>query len=197
MTRSPATVLSGRPGAGKTIGTKLPGAAMGRDAAATADDAGRTTETLQLAHRICEQRGLRLTPLREAVLAAIAASGRPLGAYRLLSLLHQRLGRRFSPPTVYRALDFLLTARLISRVEIRNAYVLREHPERESRSVLFSCDLCDATVTVDHLSLEDLIEANAATVGFKVGKSIVECGGTCRACADKDPAIDHRSLRER
>jgi Fur family zinc uptake transcriptional regulator len=196
MNRLPVTVLSGRLRAGRTIGTKT-GPKLVRDVAATAGEIGRTTEALQLARRICEQRGLRLTPLREGVLAAIAASDRPLGAYQLLSLLHETIGRRVGPPTVYRAIDFLLAARLISRVETRNAYVLREQPERESLSVLFLCDLCDTTVTVDHLSLEELIKTNAATVGFKVGKSIIECGGTCSACIGKDPVIDHRTSRER
>jgi Fur family zinc uptake transcriptional regulator len=170
---------------------------MTMDRLSATDDARRTIEALQVARRICRERGLRLTPLRETVLVAIASSDRPVGAYRLLSLLHERLGRRLGPPTIYRALGFLLAARLIARVETRSAYVLCEHPERESLSMLFLCDCCDATVSVDHLSLEKLIEANAATVGFKVGKSIIECGGTCSACADKGggAAIGHPFLR--
>jgi Fur family zinc uptake transcriptional regulator len=129
----------------------------------------------------CAEQGLRLTTLREAALVIIATSDRPLGAYHLLSLLQQRLGKRIGPPTVYRALDFLLTAKLITRVETRNAYVLSRYPEQTS--VLFVCDRCDASMSINDVTLEQLIAADAAALGFHISKPIVECTGTCRSCA--------------
>jgi len=145
----------------------------------------RKAEALRMARRICEERGLRLTTLRQAALVAIASSDRPLGAYHLSSLLDESLGKRVAPPTVYRALDFLLQSGLIARVESRNAYILCEKPERAGRSVVFLCNRCDASTKVADIGLEQLIEADAATVGFQIDKPIIECSGTCRACADK------------
>lgn len=52
--------------------------------------------------------GLRLTALRRRVLELVWQSHKPLGAYDILAVLSEQDGRRAAPPTVYRALDFLL-----------------------------------------------------------------------------------------
>ncbi|HXD37644.1 MAG TPA: transcriptional repressor, partial [Rhodanobacter sp.] len=54
-----------------------------------------------------QARGLRLTPLRKEVLELIASEHKPIKAYDLLALLREKHGNA-APPTVYRALDFLL-----------------------------------------------------------------------------------------
>src|ERR1700735_5809506 len=67
-----------------------------------------------------EERGLRLTPLRKEVLELIAAAGKPVKAYDLLDHLRERHGNA-APPTVYRALDFLLEHGFIHKLESINA----------------------------------------------------------------------------
>ena len=59
------------------------------------------------AARLCRERGVRLTPLRARVLEIVWRSHRPSGAYDILAVLAAE-GRSAAPPTVYRALDFLL-----------------------------------------------------------------------------------------
>ncbi|HET6783618.1 MAG TPA: transcriptional repressor, partial [Pseudoxanthomonas sp.] len=61
--------------------------------------------------RACQERGLRLTPIRSRVLSLIADAGKPIKAYELLELVREGKseGRGVgadAPPTVYRALDF-------------------------------------------------------------------------------------------
>ena len=68
----------------------------------------------------CELRGLRLTPLRLRVLELVAASEKPVKAYDLLDQLREGRGGA-APPTVYRALDFLLEHRFIHKLESVNA----------------------------------------------------------------------------
>lgn len=138
----------------------------------------------QVAQKACEQKGLRLTPLRAAVLRIIARSNRPLGAYALLVLLQEDVGRKHTPPTIYRALDFLLEIGSILRVESRNAYVLRDHPERPGSPVLFLCDTCDSSVAIENSGLAELIESNAATLKFHITRPVIECSGTCDRCAE-------------
>src|SRR5690348_8510067 len=58
----------------------------------------------------CELRGLRLTPLRLRVLELIAAESKPVKAYDLLDRLKDEHSGA-APPTIYRALDFLLEHR--------------------------------------------------------------------------------------
>lgn len=139
---------------------------------------------LESAQKACDQKGLRLTPLRAAVLRIIARSNRPLGAYALLALLQEEVGRKHTPPTIYRALDFLLEIGSILRVESRNAYILRDLPDRPGSPVLFLCDTCDSSVAVESPGLADLIESNAATLKFHIARPVVECSGTCDRCAE-------------
>lgn len=56
---------------------------------------------------VCDERGLRLTPLRERVLRLVAQAELPVKAYDLMDQLRDDRGPA-APPTVYRALDFLL-----------------------------------------------------------------------------------------
>src|SRR5262249_31814588 len=78
-------------------------------------------EALDKAALLCDRRGARLTELRLRVLELVWRSHAPVGAYEVLGLLQQRGGKRAAPPTVYRALDFLLEHGLIHRLESLNA----------------------------------------------------------------------------
>ena len=140
------------------------------------------------AQKVCDQKGFRLTSLRAAVLRIIARSNRPLGAYALLVLLQEEVGRKHTPPTIYRALDFLLEIGSILRVESRNAYMLRDRP---GSPVLFLCDRCDSSVAIESPDLAELIESNAATLRFHIARPVIECSGTCDRCAEAtaDPVM--------
>ncbi len=160
------------------------------NASASPGRAAQAEQALLVAQRICDERGLRLTELRAAVLQAIAWCAVPIGAYPLLSLLQQELGKKFAPPTVYRALDFLLELGSIARVESRNAYVLRNHPGRPGSSVLFLCDQCDSSVTIENPGLAKLIEGDAAALKFHLSKPLIECNGTCGRCAEAAAGVE-------
>lgn len=147
----------------------------------TPETTAQVDGALEAAQKVCEQKGLRLTPLRTAVLRIIARSTRPLGAYALLVLLQDEVGRKHTPPTIYRALDFLLEIGSILRVESRNAYILRDRP---GSPVLFLCDTCDSSVAVESPGLAELIESNAATLKFHIARPVIECSGTCDRCAE-------------
>jgi Fur family transcriptional regulator, zinc uptake regulator len=70
-------------------------------------DAASRERALQEAEKACLRRGAQLTPLRRQVLALVLDAEAPVGAYALLDRL--KAGRPgAAPPTVYRALDFLL-----------------------------------------------------------------------------------------
>src|SRR3569832_58798 len=99
--------------------------------------AGRTERGLRVAELCCAARGVKLTPLRRRVLERILNAGQPVGAYLLLAQLpgdREKIG----PPTVYRALEFLLEQKLIHRIESLNAYIAcidADHPH-ESQFVI-------------------------------------------------------------
>src|SRR3546814_13298582 len=88
---------------------------------------------LSEADAICARQGLRLTALRKRVLELVWQSHRPLGAYDILAVLSEQDGRRAAPPTVYRALAFLLENGLVHRIASLNAFIGYHHQEHPSQ----------------------------------------------------------------
>ena len=116
--------------------------------------------------RECETRGLRLTPLRERVLELIAREQKPIKAYDLLDRLRgERDGA--APPTVYRALDFLLANGFIHKLESVNAFVACHHPSTAQHSVPFLiCDRCHSAVELEDEQVVAALDERARALGF-------------------------------
>jgi len=139
-------------------------------------------ERLALAASLCGTRGVRLTALRQQVLELLWESGRPMGAYELIEALELRSARPVGPPTVYRALAFLTSQRLVAKLESRNAYVRCVHPERRHDSLFFICGSCGGAVEFDQPRLKEVIAADAARIGFRPARRVIEVEGTCATC---------------
>ena len=110
--------------------------------------------------------------------------GTPRGAYDLLERLAAD-GHRPSPPTVYRALDFLLRQGLVHRVSSRNAFVGCNHPGDDHMAQLFICDRCDVAFEQADGSLNRRIRRNAMDLQFKIRTQTVEIAGLCPRCAGR------------
>ncbi len=139
-------------------------------------------ERVALAVSLCGARGAQLTTLRRKILELLWESGRPTGAYELVEVLKSRDSRPVGPPTVYRALEFLMSQGLVSKIESRNAYVPRAHPERRHDCVFFICSNCGASVELEDKRLECLITEDAALVGFRPTRRVIEVEGVCARC---------------
>ncbi|MCE5232893.1 MAG: transcriptional repressor [Mizugakiibacter sp.] len=130
----------------------------------------------------CESRALRLTPLRREVLELVAAANKPIKAYDLLDRLRDRHGSA-APPTVYRALDFLLEQGFIHKLESINAFVSCHHPAEAHQVPFLICDVCSSAVELcDEGEVADLIEAQAKALGFRAKAQTLEVHGVCRQC---------------
>jgi Fur family zinc uptake transcriptional regulator len=127
------------------------------------------------------ERGLRLTPLRREVLQLVARAGKPVKAYDLLDSLRDTHGNA-APPTVYRALDFLLENGFIHKLESINAYVACHHPAVQHQVPFLICDVCDGAQEVCDPRVAELIEAQARTFGFTPQGQTVEVHGVCKNC---------------
>ena len=79
-------------------------------------------EALATAEKSCEQAGNRLTPIRRRVLELVWAGHGPVKAYDILDILRSERSSA-APPTVYRALEFLLAQGLVHKIESLNAYL--------------------------------------------------------------------------
>ncbi len=132
--------------------------------------------------RECSLRGLRLTPLRREVLVLVAKARKPVKAYDLLeSLRDSHAGA--APPTVYRALDFLLDNGFIHKLESINAFVFCQHPAEAHQVPFLICDKCEsATEVCDEGAIARLIEQQARDFGFRAKAQTLEVHGVCKHC---------------
>jgi Fur family transcriptional regulator, zinc uptake regulator len=136
---------------------------------------------LARAQRICTLRGARLTPVRRRVLELILRADQPTKAYALLAELEQERGR-LGPPTVYRALDFLLAHRLIHKVETSNAFVACGDVERSHQSLFVICEDCGATEEIQDDEIVASLRRLGERRGFAIARQVIEARGLCPAC---------------
>ncbi|WP_020592128.1 Fur family transcriptional regulator [Kiloniella laminariae] len=145
-------------------------------------DHGRCIHTaMKVADKLCLSRSVRLTPARRRVLELIWESHHPVGAYDVLSKLSQESGKT-APPTVYRALEFLMEQGLIHRIESLNAYVGCAHPAEEHAGLFLICTDCGCAAEVHDEAIDQAIVTKAATLGFRPEQRTLEVRGTCPDC---------------
>ena len=145
-------------------------------------------ERVALAVSICEGRGVQMTEMRRRVLELLWESGRPTGAYELIEAVKRRDSRPVAPPTVYRALNFLMAQGLVSRIESLNAYVPCAHPERDHDCLFFICRGCRTSVELEDSRIGGLLAEDAAGLGFVATRRTVEVEGMCARCAEAGAA---------
>lgn len=135
--------------------------------------------------RACNERGLRLTAIRARVLSLVAAAGKPTKAYDLLEQVRDGEGAgAAAPPTVYRALDFLLANGFIHKLESINAFVACHHPNSAQHSVPFLiCDRCHSATELEDASIVAALDAAARGLGFAPQAQTLEVHGLCAKCA--------------
>ncbi|QXM24613.1 transcriptional repressor [Elioraea tepida] len=165
-----------------TSGTMTEGSETGIEAA------------LARAERHCAARGARLTNLRRQVLALILQSPVPIGAYALLDKLKPSHAGA-APPTVYRALEFLLKHRLVHRIERLNAFIgcrvgcteasaaqgHEEHGHAHAAQFLI-CRRCGRVEEIEDEAVGRALAAAARCAGFAPEHATVEIEGTCSSC---------------
>lgn len=133
--------------------------------------------------RHCRARGLRLTPTRRRVLELILAADGPVKAYDLLDQLkRERPGA--APPTIYRALDFLLENHFIHRLETLNAFVSCIHPEHQHEGQFLICERCQSVTEVHDRGLTAALAETASRHDFSARHQVLEIYGYCKACTD-------------
>lgn len=123
-----------------------------------------------------------LTRQREDVLRLLLEAERPLGAYDLMARLGTVQSKVIAPPTVYRALEFLLDLGVIARIESSNEYLCCAHPGQPHDCMFLICTCCGKAAEVDPAPLSTAIDAAAQGAGFKAESRTVEIRGRCSEC---------------
>jgi Fur family zinc uptake transcriptional regulator len=147
-------------------------------------------EAMARARSAFAAKGLRLTPLREAVFQEIAAaSHRAIGAYEVLDRMAAR-GARLAPISIYRAIDALVAAGIVHRFESRNAFFAC-HAGHEQRQLVLACEKCGALAEVDGARVFAAIDKTAEGAQFMASAArgaVVEVWGLCANCTGEDAA---------
>jgi len=132
------------------------------------------------AERRCEAAGETLTPLRRRVLDLLLQSEGPAKAYDLLPLIDAE--KQAKPPTIYRALDFLVRMGLAHRIESLNAFMACGIGACARSTIFLICEKCGGAEEFDagH-ALVDLTDA-AKKDGFAINRTMIEASGVCSNC---------------
>ena len=140
-------------------------------------------DAIATAEALCRERGLRFTAIRRRVLELVWDSHRPIGAYDILDALN-RDGRKAAPPTVYRALEFLIEADLVHRLDSLNAFVGCADPSRSHVGQFLICRGCRSVAELDDDDIDALVRDKAARLGFSAVHPMLEIQGLCPDCRD-------------
>ena len=145
----------------------------------------RLMRILTRAEDLCRKRGARLTMQRRTVLRLLCSANRPMTAYEILDLMRAST-RNPAPPTVYRALDFLLEQGLIHKLESLHAFVGCSHPDHPHASQFLICADCGEVNELEDDAIERSLRSAEKAIGFQIKRPVVELLGTCAQCARKE-----------
>jgi Fur family zinc uptake transcriptional regulator len=142
---------------------------------------------LALAEDYCRERGEKLTPIRRKVLELLLNSGRATKAYSLLDEMRQ-IHPGSAPPTVYRALDFLLSAGLVHRIESINAFTVCHDLTQCQHGILVVCQQCGNVTELHQPKLRQALVAQIEDAGYRIASDEIELKGLCSACQAAEAA---------
>ncbi|WP_116474291.1 zinc uptake transcriptional repressor Zur [Zobellella maritima] len=136
---------------------------------------------LEQAERLCQQRSVRFTPTRRHVFTLLAEHKGAVSAYELLDRLKQ-LEPNAKPPTVYRALDFLLSQGFVHKVESLNAFLFCDHFAKHHPMQLLICDNCGLVIELHDEAINQAFNQQAEQHGFAITNQTIEAHGHCGQC---------------
>lgn len=108
-------------------------------------------------------------------------SHRPIGAYDILAGLGGAT-RAAAPPTVYRALEFLIEAGLVHRLDSLNAFIGCPDPGRRHTGQFLICRECRTVTELGDAEIDQLVGKKAQALGFTAVRQILEIEGVCKDC---------------
>ena len=134
--------------------------------------------TLRAAEGRCLCAGERWTKPRQRTYELLVEAEGPARAYDLIAAFAPG---GVKPPTVYRALDFLLAHGLAHRVESLNAFIACTHVGQSHAAEFLICDCCGRAEELAMAALGP-ISASGLPSGFEIRTVTLEMRGLCPAC---------------
>lgn len=134
----------------------------------------------------CAAEGLQMTPVRRRVLEILLEEHRALGAYDILDRLRAE-GLGSQPPVAYRALDFLIRAGFVHRIETLNAFVACTHAGTGHVPAFLICRTCRRVIEAAPELSGGPLDRAAQGAGFEIETAVREAEGLCATCRAAQP----------
>jgi Fur family zinc uptake transcriptional regulator len=132
--------------------------------------------------KTCNERGLKFTDLRREVFTIISKNHGMIKAYDILAKMREK-NSLTEPPTVYRALDFLIENNFIHKINSLNSYVTCYHLVDDGFCFFLICSKCGIVEENLDSRFSDLIISAVKKHKFLLQKSSLEIEGTCKNCS--------------
>lgn len=142
-------------------------------------------ESISRVVEICKENNLVFTEIRQKVFEIIIEHTKPIKAYEILDDLTKILGKSSHPPTVYRAIDFLIENGFIHKLNSINSYVGCFHPKIHKECYFLICKKCNIYQECCDKNLTDNIFKTADKRDFIVSNTTLEIEGHCQGCVKK------------
>ena len=144
-------------------------------------------DALDRADATCRARGASFTAIRREVLELLYRSPTGVKAYDLLAQIKAaRPGA--SPPTVYRALDFLIEQGLAHKIGRMNLFVACRHTSHQIPSLFLVCPKCSGVTELQEQSVMSALSNSLAAAGHRLESPEVEISALCPKCGTVPPS---------
>ncbi|MCU7940196.1 MAG: transcriptional repressor [gamma proteobacterium symbiont of Bathyaustriella thionipta] len=118
----------------------------------------------------------------------ILQNHKAIKAYDILKIM-SKPGELVKPPTVYRAIDFLLEHGFIHKIESLNAFIACYHEHRKECFQLLICDECGMVEEQTNSKICHEINLSSEQAGFILKHPVVELHGICFQCNKADALV--------
>ena len=128
------------------------------------------------------ERGLRLTPQRELVLAALHQLDGPATVEEIYTRVHA-VSTSVDISTVYRTLELFQEFQLVSSFDSGDGKRCYEHLGVEAPHHHLVCRACGQVIPITQADLHPLAEHLTETYGFVVDEGDLTISGLCATCS--------------
>lgn len=143
------------------------------------------TAIVERARSMAKQSGRRFTTIREHVYVSLLRAERPMKAYDIIDTL-DGVGAQ-KPPTVYRALEWLIEMGLVRRIATVSKFVAAPLDSSPHSIAYLLCRRCGQAEVIDIGAAGQSLRATAKAKGFQEDETVIELMGLCEAdrCSDR------------
>ena len=135
------------------------------------------SEILAQAENVISRKGGRFTTIRKHIFQILVEAPHPLGAYDIIDHLNGVGAQK--PPTVYRALNWLIDHGLVAKIAYNSRYTTMPIGLDADDLAFVICKKCGDTDTLEAPNLSKVLHQTAKDRGFAETQMGIEIIGLC------------------